>query len=434
MKKHIIIKLRSVNGATIRPHWSDVTRDKTFANTALSPSLAKLLERYNFAVWYTREYVKHGADWSADEIQSGLDRVFRLILKKNQLIPPELTLEMRRLPEIESAEVGRIGVASVPEAQLQPVSLANSIVQYGSHQRMINLSEAHAVTKGRSDVLIAILDTGAESSHPEFEKRSLQGRDFVNIINGATNFIGDFIDADADPSDDVGHGTHVCGIISAKGLNMPIGVAPSCRFLPVRVLAAMRKEGQKVGAGSIENINSGIKFAVDQGAAVINMSLGVKHEGGGLPHKDIVDYARRKGVLIVAASGNDGAESLYYPGALPGVLAVGSQQASGQVSNFSTFGPQVAVIAPGENVYSAFPDRSYAFATGTSHAAPFVSGVAALIKSVGMSRGAIPSGNEIKDIITRTSDRSDSHFRDHHAGYGRLNAVDALRLAESRMH
>ena len=214
---------------------------------------------------------------------------------------------------------------------------------------------------------------------------------------------------------------------------MPLGVVPRCRILPVRVLAAMKRDGRVVGAGLVDNINTGVKWAVDQGADVINMSLGVRHTGGGLPHQEVVDYARRRGVTVVAASGNDGREALYYPSALPGVIAVGAAGPDGTVAEYSTYGEQVGLIAPGTDIFSTFLDDDYAFSTGTSHAAPFVTGVVALLKSMGRERGRRVGDGAVKHVLKHTSDKRDRHFRNRRAGYGHLNARDAARLLDHRL-
>jgi subtilisin family serine protease len=271
-------------------------------------------------------------------------------------------------------------------------------------------------------------------THPEFQGRLRDGADFVNILDGASDFIGDVIDADADPKDEVGHGSHVAGIAAAAGHAMDVGVAPNCQIMPIRVLATMTRDGEKLGAGLIENINAGLKHAIDQGANVINMSLGVEHTGGGLPHQEMVDYARQKGVLLVAASGNDGTETLYYPGAFESVMTVGATGSEGTVAGFSTFGKQVKIVAPGENIVSAHPGASYAAASGTSQAAPFVAGTAALVQSIAHRAGGRFSDHEIGQILIQSADRPTAKFRDRRAGYGRLNAADAVHLAQSRIN
>ncbi len=173
-------------------------------------------------------------------------------------------------------------------------------------------------------IVVAVVDTGVDLAHPNLRAALLPGFDFVDILDGQADFIGDKLGADEIPDDEVGHGTHVTGIIAATGDGAPAGVAPGVRVLPVRVLATMDRNGDRIGAGLVDNINSGVKWAIDHGANVVNMSLGVRHEGGGLPHREVIDYAARRGMTIVAAAGNDGQEVFDHPGAYPSVIAVGS--------------------------------------------------------------------------------------------------------------
>ena len=234
--------------------------------------------------------------------------------------------------------------------------------------------------------------------------------------------------------DDQGHGTHVAGIIAGQGLNMPLGVVPRCKILPVRVLGAMKRGAKKVGAGLVDNINSGIKWAIDHGADVINMSLGIEHTDGGLPHEEVVKYARRKGVSIVAASGNDGQEHLYYPGALPHVIAVGALDESGEITSFSTYGKQVDFAAPGTDIYSTYIGNDYGFSTGTSHASPFVAGAIALLKSYARQKYKINlSDRQVKYLLKHTADKLDKRFKHPKAGFGKLNLLDALRLLDYKL-
>jgi subtilisin family serine protease len=278
------------------------------------------------------------------------------------------------------------------------------------------------------------MDTGVDVDHPEYRHALLPGYDFVDILDGAQDFIGDYLGADPIPEDEVGHGTHVAGIVAGTGKNMPRGVAPRCRVLPVRVLAAMSKEGRPVGAGLVENINNGVKWAIDHGADVINMSLGVRHSGGGLPHAEVIDYAQRKGVTVVAASGNDGHQALYYPGAFPSVIAVGAADDRGEVAEFSTFGDHVSFIAPGVDVYSSSLEDGYAFSTGTSHAAPFVTGAVALMKSYARSQGRELHDGQAKHVLKYSSDKVDRQFKNAKAGYGRLNLGDGLRYLDYKLN
>ena len=146
--------------------------------------------------------------------------------------------------------------------------------------------------------------------------------------------------------------------------------------MAVRVLATMKSGDRLVGAGIVDNINTGIKWAVDNGADVINMSLGIKHTGGGLPHEDVIRYALSKNVTVVAASGNDGTAERYYPGALPGVIAVGAVDDDGAVTQFTSYGAQHHGASRRARTSTA-RSRTTAtpFASGTSQASPFVAGI-----------------------------------------------------------
>jgi subtilisin family serine protease len=198
--------------------------------------------------------------------------------------------------------------------------------------------------------------------------------------------------------------------------------------MAVRVLATLKDGDRLVGAGIVDNINTGIKWAVDRGADVINMSLGIKHTGGGLPHQDVIRYALSKGVTVVAASGNDGTAERYYPGALDGVLAVGAVGWDGTVANFTSYGANITVVAPGVQIHSSYAHGSYAVASGTSQASPFVAAAVGLMKSYAREQGFRLGPRDVASILQRTSDRRDTRLRSEHAGYGLINLADAFRL------
>ena len=166
----------------------------------------------------------------------------------------------------------------------------------------INAEGAWDVTVGDANLIVAVLDTGIDASDPEFSGRVLPGYDFVN--------------GDADPADDSGHGTHVTGIIAAGIDNNEgiAGIAGNVRILPVKVLSAYN-------TGWWSDVAAGISWAVDQGADVINLSLtgGVDSE----TLRDAVNYALSKGVPIVVAAGNDGSNSLRYPASYEEVISLG---------------------------------------------------------------------------------------------------------------
>jgi thermitase len=430
MKPHLIVTLRPGVPAPELPHWSEIIAEKSGAAEQLEAAVDAVLRRRRCPVWVAHEYQPAGVAWTPSEIAAGLDRIYRLVLQRDGSIPADLISEIRLLPSVEGARAGEIVGASMP----RPVAAQLSITDQTTRDT-IGLSEAHRISRGDPEITVAVLDTGICRTHPELDGVLLPGYDFVDIIDGHNEFVGDFLEADPDPDDEIGHGTHVSGIIAGKGIRMPVGVVPRCKVIPLRTLGAMQQGNVRFGAGLVDNINNAVKRAVDQGVDVVNMSLGVRHEGGGLPHAEVVDYASRKGVTIVAAAGNDGQDELYYPGALPYVIAVGAFGEDGEVAPFSTYGDQISVIAPGENVYSSYLENDYAFASGTSQASPFVAGAVALLKSAArQATGAQLTDGQVKHLLKHTSDKVDERFKHRKAGYGKLNLPDALRLLDYRLH
>ena len=432
MKWHVRLKFKHPlpTDAAI-PHWQRLIADRGLARTRARPDVDAVFSRYGLPIWVTKEYDSADRQWSPNERDCGLDRIYRIILQQARAIPPRLLRELSRLPSIESATVGEIGYADLPELHSAQMSAQTD----SRSRRTIGVPDAHELfTRGDPGVTVAILDTGVDLNHPELAEAVLPGYDFVDIIDGAGQFVGDFLGFDDDPEDEVGHGTHVAGIIAAKGDRVPVGVVPHCKILPVRVLGAMKKGNKRVGSGLIDNINTGIKWAIDRGADVINMSLGVNRTGGGLPHQEVVDYAKLKGVTLVAASGNDGQEESYYPGALPYVITVGAIDEGDRIAPFSTYGKQVDLVAPGTDIYSTYLNDDYAFSTGTSHAAPFVAGAAALLKAYAFKKGGVKlRDRQIKYLLQQTADKVDRRFKHRKAGFGKLNLVDALRLLDDKL-
>lgn len=426
MNFHITIKLKKSLQSVYIPHWLDFISDKSITIEQFNNGLDEAFREFNLKYWITREYKpKKGSFFTGDEINAGLDRIYRIILQDDRKLPEGLINKIKFSPFVEYSRP-----IEVSETPLPRVSLAASPdFQIDRSRDQIFLRQAHFFSKGNPDVKIAILDTGVDLRHPELEETIAEKVDFVNIKGlDTTAFIGDTTGFDNSPDDEVGHGSHVAGIIAARGVKMPRGVVPECKIMAVRVLATLRQGDKVVGAGLIDNINSGIKWAVDHGADIINMSLGIRHEGGGLPHAEVIEYALKKGVTIVAASGNDGTHDKYYPGALPGVLAVGATDGQGNITAFSTYGAHVSLLAPGSNIYSAYKDQSYAFSSGTSQASPFVAGGIALLKSYALSMGQQLTDLHLKYILKSTSDKIDHKFKDLKGGYGALNLLDAIKL------
>jgi len=266
----------------------------------------------------------------------------------------------------------------------------------------IHAPQGWDLSTGSSAVTIAILDTGVDLDHVDLASKIVPGFDFVN--------------SDNDPQDDNGHGTHVAGIAAAASNNGigVAGVAWGAHIMPVKVLNAS-------GNGSYADVAAGIVWAADNGAQVINLSL-----GGSMPSsvlEDAVDYAYGKGVTLVAAAGNSGSNSVLYPARYPHVIAVAATDSSNNRASFSNFGPEIDVAAPGVAIYSTIIGDKYAYLSGTSMAAPFVSGLAAIL--MGIPANASP--DEITHEIETTALDLGIPGRDDYYGYGLIQMDAALQ-------
>ncbi len=276
----------------------------------------------------------------------------------------------------------------------------------------IKAPTAWGETKGREDIIVAVVDSGVDMAHPDLQNKiQNSGKDFINNDNDAT--------------DDLWHGTFVAGIIAAQNDNGEgiAGVAWNCKILPVKVL-------DNSGVGSTDQVASGILWAADNGAAVINLSLGA--ETGTETLRAALKYAYDKGVIIVAAAGN-GNTNVFYPAAYDTyVLAVAATDYNDNRADFSNFGARIDVAAPGVRILSTVPTwyfgpdvLPYGYADGTSFSAPHVAGLAALIKS--LKSWLTPA--QIMDVIRYSADDvNSSQFlgKDEYIGYGRINMEKAL--------
>lgn len=424
MKPHLIVKLRRPVTQTGIPFWGDFITDKSNQVVNFFPEFDLLLAQNSYRFWTTQEYKPAGQGWSAEEVNSGLNRIYRIILRENYDYPDRLLDQVRILPMVEDARPAIVADSPMPVS-----SSMEFRPDFNFSREMIRLKQAQLFTRGDPSVKIAVLDTGIDNHHAELDKAIGAQADFVNLRGLDTSgFVGDTMGYDESAEDEVGHGSHVSGIIAGKGINMPVGVVPDCTIMAVRVLASMKQDDILVGAGLVDNINVGIKWAVDHGADVINMSLGIRHTGGGLPHEEVIRYALDKGVSIVAASGNDGSNNKYYPGALENVIAVSAVDNSGQVAGFSSYGANVSLAAPGTNVYSSYAHGKYTYSSGTSQASPFVAGAIAMLKSYALSRGHSLKDNQVKYVLKHTSDKIDQRYKHYKAGYGVINLLDAVKL------
>src|SRR5919199_2161632 len=276
--------------------------------------------------------------------------------------------------------------------------------------RSINIESAWDDTKG-SGVTVAVIDTGISPVPDLKDTNFVKGYDFVN----------DRIEAD----DDAGHGTHVAGTIAQSTNNNygVAGIAYEASLMPLKVLGAS-------GGGTVADIAEAIRFAADNGADVINMSLGSAGESKTM--EEAIDYAYHKGVFLVAAAGNSNQNAASYPARYPHVVGVAALDSVGVKAPYSNFGAGVDISAPGgseagkilqETIDPETNTPVFAGYQGTSMAAPHVAGVAALVKASG-----IKEPDEILRVLKQSS-RVVQEDPLNHFGSGHLDASAAVKLA-----
>ena len=269
----------------------------------------------------------------------------------------------------------------------------NIVDQWGWN--VINTYDAWDITKGSSNIAIAVVDTGIQQDHPDLDSKVLAGYDFV--------------EGDTSPDDSVGHGTHVAGIAAAETDNNSFGAGacPLCTILPVRVIEDRR--------GKLSDVVAGITYAADNGAQVINLSLGgVKS----VALEDAVDYAWQKGAFLSCAAGNNGKNNLFYPAAYNHCFSVAATDQNDAWASFSNYGTWVDIAAPGASIYSTLTNNDYGSLIGTSMATPHVAGIAGLLSSQGLTN------NQIRIRLCLTAD--DIVGTGTYWQCGRLNAYRAV--------
>ncbi len=273
--------------------------------------------------------------------------------------------------------------------------------QYGL--TAIRAPQGWDLSTGSTAVTIAIVDTGIDLSHPDLSSKIVPGYDFVHD--------------DSIPQDDNGHGTHAAGIAAAAS-NNGIGIAGvswGARVMPIKVLNSS-------GNGTFANVSSGIVWATDHGAQIINLSLGGSSPSQTL--QDAVDYAYSKGVLVIASAGNSGSGNVLYPARYPNVIAVAATDSADNHAGFSNYGPEVDLAAPGVMIYSTWLGGGYQNDSGTSMSAPFVSGLAAVLW--GLPRNGTP------DVVAGEMENSALDLgapgRDDLYGYGLIQVDRAIEL------
>ncbi len=305
----------------------------------------------------------------------------------------------------------------------------------------IKAMEAWDISKGDSNVVIAIVDSGVQLSHPDLaNKIKYNPNDPINGIdddrdgfvdnNRGWDFLGADVDnfkADNNPScfaENTSHGSYVAGCAAADTDNKAgiAGVGFNCKILPIKQAADNDTKGEG-GVASLYGTFLGIIYAANHGATIINCSYGSSDYSQ--TEQDAVTYATEKGCLVVAAAGNSGTREASYPASYDYVLSVGSTTQSDAKSSFSTFHYTVDIAAPGSGIYSTTCDRGYNFTQGTSFSSPITAGAAGLLKA------AFPqfSGLQIGELLRATADNSGvatNMENPEELGKGRLNVQRAL--------
>jgi subtilisin family serine protease len=285
--------------------------------------------------------------------------------------------------------------------------------QYGPAH--IQAPAAWDLTTGSASVIVAVIDSGIDSGHPEFAGRLVPGYDFV--------------EDDALPQDNCGHGTHVAGIIAAAGNNAEgiAGMAWNARIMPVRVL-------NQFCSGSTSDVAEAMVWAVEHGATVINLSLGSSTPSTLMENGSF--YAYTHGAAIFAAAGNSGSTSVAYPAAYAWVTAVGATDQNDLRASYSNTGAALDLMAPGSSILSTTPlggfyyhdllgiPSEYGTLSGTSMAAAHASGAAALLAS----RPGYDTPDKIYQALTSTARNLDVPGRDNNTGYGLIQVYDALNF------
>jgi hypothetical protein len=305
-------------------------------------------------------------------------------------------------------------------------------------------------TGEKNPVVVAFVDSGLDYVHPEIAKnnvwinaKEIPGTGLDDDKNGyVDDVIGwNFIDGNNNPWDNTGHGTFTAGVVAAT-INNKEGIAGINRGVKIMPLRALNF----LGRGSASHMIQAIVYAADNGARVINLSIEQLEHDKSQALQWAVNYAHKKGVLIVVASGNQGRDTATIsPSGLDHVITVAASDTNDKRMGFSNYGKYIKISAPGEEILSlrarktdllvmagskdykpgrAFfgPEAKYYHATGSSFSAPFVTGVASLI----LAKNSRLSSQQVERMLLMSADDIEAPGWDQLSGYGRLNARKAL--------
>lgn len=269
------------------------------------------------------------------------------------------------------------------------------------------------VTCDQEELVVAVIDSGIDPSHPDLKNRIAQGG--YNFLEDSWNIY-----------DYNGHGSFVAGIISAEA-NNSYGITGLAGQSNIKVLPLLVSDFK--GDSTVYDIVRAIDYSIEQDVDVINLSLGGPNYSQAF--KDAIDRALRADIVVVAAAGNEAlkANDIFYPASYEGVLSVGATDKNNKRADFSTYNDYLDLVAPGHNILSTSPASKFSYGSGSSYAGPMVSATAALL------RGANPnlSVEEIGDILISTAEDLGSPGKDPYYGHGLVNMERAINLALERL-
>jgi len=321
------------------------------------------------------------------------ENVAKVLAQEKNVLMVENDLRVNASPVIKKRKTGQ--TEPDPEPQVLPWGIER-----------IDAQDAWTQTTG-SEIKVAVLDTGIDVSHPDISQ---------NLAGGIS-----FVKNSRDYDDDSGHGTHVAGIIAAQNnLQGVVGVGPDIDLYAVKVL-------NKKGSGYISDIINGIQWCCDNNIQVINMSFGTSQYSQAFA--DAVKAAYNQNIVLVAAAGNTFGGDVDFPARFPEVIAVSAADSSNNLASFSAVGTEVDFAAPGVDIYSTSKSSTYDTFSGTSMAAPHVSGTAALILNtkIGDKNGdGIISPEEVKMRLQETAEDLGSPGTDDYFGAGLINSYQAV--------
>ncbi|WP_258728927.1 S8 family peptidase [Bacillus atrophaeus] len=364
----------------------------TMAFSSMSPAQAagKSSEEKKYIVGFKQTMGAMSAVAKKDVIAENggkLQKQFKYVDAATATLDKEAVKELKNDPSIAYVEEDHTAHA-----------LAQS-VPYGISQ--IKAPAVHSQGYTGSNVKVAVIDSGIDSSHPD-----------LKVSGGAS-----FVPSEPNPfQDGNSHGTHVAGTVAALNNSVGVlGVAPSASLYAVKVLSSS-------GSGDYSWIINGIEWAISNNMDVINMSLGGPQ--GSTALKAVVDKAVSQGIVVVAAAGNSGSSgstsTVGYPAKYPSVIAVGAVDSNNQRASFSSAGSELDVMAPGVSIQSTLPGSSYGSYNGTSMASPHVAGAAALV----LSKHPNWTNSQVRNSLESTATNLGNSF---YYGKGLINVQAAAQ-------